>query len=156
LAAFQLYPHLILTSNGANSTLERGDDYYEHNEANLPYKHQTKRARPYCASIDGHTSERSLGHVLCLHVYQKLHKPNFRYPQLPHDCRVSPTSLSLVAVVVVDPALPSNDLLDSSLEDALLEPPGQVNTLLEQVVLRFILNLRPNTRNTRCRQPTRH
>jgi hypothetical protein len=36
-----------------------------------------------------------------------------------------------------------------SLENALLEEPGKVNYLLEQVVLRFILNLRPNTRNTR-------
>lgn len=35
-----------------------------------------------------------------------------------------------------------------SLENALLDEPGVVNTLLEQVVLRFILNLRPNTRNT--------
>lgn len=29
-----------------------------------------------------------------------------------------------------------------------MEPPGKINYLLEQVILRFILNLRPNTRNT--------
>lgn len=37
----------------------------------------------------------------------------------------------------------------SSLEDALLDEPGRINPLVEQVLLRFILNLRPNTRNTR-------
>ncbi|KAG8832473.1 hypothetical protein FRC17_001294 [Serendipita sp. 399] len=36
----------------------------------------------------------------------------------------------------------------TDLENAILDDSGKVNVLLEQVILRFILNLRPNTRNT--------
>ncbi|KAG8824781.1 hypothetical protein FRC19_001075 [Serendipita sp. 401] len=36
----------------------------------------------------------------------------------------------------------------TDLENAILDDSGKVNILLEQVILRFILNLRPNTRNT--------
>ncbi len=36
-----------------------------------------------------------------------------------------------------------------SLERALLDPSGEPEPLLENIILRFILNLRPNTRNTR-------
>lgn len=45
------------------------------------------------------------------------------------------------------PDIPSF-LTVEDLENALLDEPGRINHLLEQVVLRFILNLRPNTRNT--------
>src|ERR1700742_1674947 len=37
--------------------------------------------------------------------------------------------------------------LTTSLEDALLTPPGQTNNLLQEILTRFILILRPQSRN---------